>query len=50
MIEDYLLNYGILGLWTCTLLWERYNFQKQMRDVIEKNTDVLNKINKKFKQ
>ena len=49
MIEEYLLNYGVLGLWTATLLWERFNFQKQIKSVIERNTSALTKIDKRLK-
>ena len=30
MIEEVLLNYGVLGLWTVTLIGERYFFQKNL--------------------
>ncbi len=28
MIEDYLIQYGVLGLWTASLLGERFIFQR----------------------
>ena len=34
MIEENLINYGVLGLWTLTLIYEKYKFQKQMIDVL----------------
>ena len=45
MIEEYLINYGVLGLWTLTMLYERYNYQKKIINVIEKNTGVLTVVN-----
>ena len=44
MIEDVLLNYGVLGLWTLSLLYERYRTQKQLKSVIERNTEALIKV------
>ena len=44
MIEDNLLQYGILGIWTISLLFDKYKFQKEMRKVIEDNTAALIKI------
>lgn len=41
MIESELINYGVLGLWTLSLLYERYTFGKNMRKVIEENTRAL---------
>jgi hypothetical protein len=37
-------NYGVLGLWTITLLFERKNFNKDMKQVIERNTIALTKV------
>ena len=36
MIEEYLFNYGVLGLWTLTLIYEKFRFQKQMLEVLNK--------------
>jgi len=44
MIESYLLNYGILGVWTATLLVERYKYNKDMKTVIKTNSDVMTKV------
>lgn len=49
IIEDMLLNYGILGLWTLTLLAEKYKFNKEMKKIIEDNTKALIKIETKLK-
>lgn len=47
MIEDALLNYGVLGLWTASLIGERYFFQKNLG----KDMRALTKaIEQKFKQ
>lgn len=47
MIEDQLLlNYGVLGVWTLSMLYERYGFQKKMIAVIERNTTALNHMRK----
>ena len=49
MIEETLINYGILGVWTLTLLVEKYKFQNQMKEVIKENTEMLIKIKEKLK-
>ena len=41
MIEQELLNYGVLGLWTVTLLFEKYNLMKKFKTVISNNTQEL---------
>jgi len=42
-LEDTLLNYGILGIWTVTLLIERRQFQNKVAGLIENNTIALTK-------
>ena len=49
MIEHDLMNYGILGLWTATLLAERYKFQKEMSRVLKDNTDAIKCLKNKLK-
>ena len=49
MIEETLANYGILGLWTLTLLYEKYKFNTQMKMVIKENTEMLIKIKARIK-
>jgi len=49
MIEETLMNYGILGLWTITLLAEKYKFMKDMKSIIKENTEALIKIRAKLK-
>ncbi len=41
MIEETLINYGVLGIWTLSLLIDRYKTQKQITTVIENNTKTL---------
>ena len=41
MIEEYLMNYGVLGLWTATLIWDRVKFQTKI-------IDVLNRVERKL--
>ena len=36
MIEDYLMNYGVLGIWTMSLLIEKFRTQKRMTEILEK--------------
>jgi len=43
----WLINFGVLGMWTVYLLWEKGNLLKtidRMSESIDKNTDVLEKI------
>ena len=48
MIEEALINYGVLGLWTITLLIERYNFQQKLVKIIDDNTKVLVRLEDKL--
>ena len=43
MIEEYLLNYGVLGLWTASLLYKEYNFNKKLLKAINDLTAVITK-------
>ena len=43
MIEDTLLNYGVLGLWTVTLIIERYKWQKSLTMAVQKLTKAIEK-------
>ena len=44
MIETQLLNqYGILGLWTAFLIWEKLHFQKEIQKVLKDLTDLIKK-------
>jgi len=42
MVEDVLLNYGVLGLWTITLIVERYKWQKSLTNAVNKLTKAIN--------
>jgi len=41
MIEEALLNYGVLGLWTATLIGERWVFQKGLKKSLDKLTEAI---------
>jgi hypothetical protein len=41
MIETSLLNYGILGLWTISLMIDRYRFQKDVTKAIRELTKAI---------
>lgn len=44
MIEEQLVTYGPLGLWTITLLVERIWYNKKMQNVIENNTIAITQV------
>jgi len=44
MIETILIQYGVLGVWTITLLGERYYYNRKIGTVIEHNTEALTKV------
>lgn len=48
MIEDALVNYGVLGLWTLSLIVEKLNFQGQIKKIIQGNTDILKELKNKL--
>ena len=39
-----LLNYGVLGLWTITLLIDRYTTIKKLSKIIEDNTRAIREL------
>ena len=41
MIETQLLNYGVLGLWTATLIIERYKWQRSLTRAVDGLTDAI---------
>ena len=43
-------NYGILGLWTLTLLYEKAVIHRQFRRAIEDNTRALELLESKLSQ
>lgn len=48
MIEESLVQYGVLGLWTASLLLERYYFSRNLGKQIEKNNALLIKVHDKI--
>ena len=44
MIEEYLVNYGVLGIWTMTLLIQVYKTDRKTSQVIENNTIALTQV------
>ena len=45
MIEDTLLNYGVLGAWTLTLLYRQFTFENKLSKIIDRNTEALINVN-----
>jgi len=43
-IFNTLLNYGVLGIWTFTLILERTKTHKELKEVINNNTHMLGEI------
>ena len=43
MIEVELLNYGVLGLWTASLVYEKLHFQKEIKKVLIDLGDLIKK-------
>lgn len=44
MIEEALIQYGVLGLWTISLLVQQYKNQKDTTLIIENNTKALIRV------
>jgi len=44
MIENYFLNFGVLGVWTTWLIIEKTKFLNQMQEVISQNTQAINSL------
>ena len=44
MIEEVLLNYGVLGLWTLSLIYDKLRFQTQVKNIIKNNTIAMTKV------
>ena len=38
---DWLLNYGVLGAWTASLMYEKYNVTQRMITILEKIEEKL---------
>ena len=43
MIEETLINYGVLGLWTLTLIVERYRWQQSLTKAVDRLTQAIEK-------
>jgi len=43
MIEQEMLNYGVLGLWTLSLIVERYRWQKSLTQAVKNLTLAIEK-------
>ncbi len=43
MIEEYLMNYGVLGLWTVSLIYEKLRFQKEIKKILQDLSDLIKK-------
>jgi len=43
MIEQSLINYGVLGLWTITLIVERYKWQASLTAAVKSLTAAIEK-------
>lgn len=44
MIEEALMNYGVLGLWTLVLLYNTQKYQNDMKALIKNNTEAFIKV------
>ena len=44
MIEEGLAQYGVLGLWTISLLIASYSYQKETKQLIKNNTIAMTKV------
>ncbi len=44
MIEEALMNYGVLGLWTISLLYQQWKNMTKLTKTIENNTQALTKV------
>ncbi len=43
-MEDVLAQYGVLGLWTLSLIYEKYNSTRTMKKAIDNNTVATNRL------
>jgi len=43
-MQELLLTYGPLGMWTAMLLYERYRFNNRMEKTVTNNTVALTKV------
>jgi hypothetical protein len=49
-MEDFLMNYGVLGLWTITLLYDRQKSLNSMKLTINNNTKAINHVSNIIKK
>jgi len=47
--EELLLQYGILGLWTLSLMYEKYIDRKEMKVLLTKLNEVMLQIKEHLK-
>jgi hypothetical protein len=45
---ELLNNYGVLGLWTISLILERVKFLKEFKELIKENTEAMRKMTYHF--
>lgn len=46
LIEESLVQYGVLGLWTATLLFEKYTSHTRMMSIMREVRDLLKMKNR----
>lgn len=46
----YLEQYGVLGIWTISLLVERYHYNSSIKKLINANVIILNQLQEKLKK
>ena len=44
MIEGFLLQWGVLGAWTASLIYEKMRLQVAMDKLVENNTIALTRV------
>lgn len=44
IVETELINYGLLGMWTAMLIYEKYNQLAKFKLTMEKNTVELHNL------
>jgi hypothetical protein len=43
MVEEHLIQYGVLGLWTASLIYERFYYNREIKKIIDNNTIAITK-------
>ena len=49
-ILPYVVNYGILGVWTTYLLWEKHKLMSGLTHSLNRNTEVLEDLRHMIKE